>query len=102
MSVLETVTFKLQDGVSDADFAAVTATLERDFMQNLSGYRSRTTARTAEGEWLVIVEWASSEDADAGAAAFPGSEQGQAYLGKLDPATLAFSRYEVLDPAGEA
>jgi hypothetical protein len=55
--------FRLRDGVDEDQFLEVDARLQREFTWKQSGLLSCTTARTTDGEWLVVHAWESHEAA---------------------------------------
>ena len=57
-AVLEAVRFRLNEGVSEADFLAAAAKSD-DFIQRQPGFIKRILARTEEGEWMDLLEWES-------------------------------------------
>ncbi len=65
MAVLELTTFRLADGVDEETFLAADERARTQFLYQQPGLARATTARGADGEWLVAVLWASVEDADA-------------------------------------
>jgi hypothetical protein len=67
MAVIETTTFRLAEGVGDDAFLEADEHARTGFLYHQPGMLRATTARTDGGEWLVVVLWASYEDADAAA-----------------------------------
>jgi len=67
MAVIETTTFRLADGVDEAAFLQADEEVRTGFLYHQPGMARATTARTDDGEWMVVVLWASYEDADAAA-----------------------------------
>jgi heme-degrading monooxygenase HmoA len=65
--VIETNTFRLADGVDDAAFREADEQVRTGFLYQRPGIVRATTAKSDDGEWIVIVLWASDEDADAAA-----------------------------------
>lgn len=65
MAVIETTTFRLADGVDEAAFLAFDEQVRTGFLYHQPGIVRATTARGGDGEWIVIVIWASDADADA-------------------------------------
>ena len=65
MAVIETTTFRLADGVDDAAFLEFDEKVRTGFLYHQPGIVRATTARGDDGEWIVVVLWASIEDADA-------------------------------------
>ncbi|MEV8565887.1 hypothetical protein AB0436_09965 [Streptomyces sp. NPDC051322] len=93
MSTVETVRFKLRDSVDPAEFAVLDRKMESDYMAVRDGFVSREVTRSDEGEYLVIVHWASPEQADATMGAFFGAPETQGFLASVDPSTVQSGRY---------
>jgi hypothetical protein len=97
MTTLETIRFKLEPGITDADFLRRNFRVENEYMARRPGFISRTTSRSDEGEWLVMVRWTSVEDAEATIGAFFGAPQTQEFLAAVDESTVVSGRYQVVD-----
>jgi hypothetical protein len=97
MSTLETIRFQLRTGVGESEFLQRNRKMENEYMALRPGFRSRQTARSKDGEWLVSVQWATSEDADATGAAFFGAPETQDFLAVVDPETVSHGYYELMD-----
>jgi len=67
MAVIETTTFRLADGVDEAAFLEADEEARSGFLYHQAGMMRATTARADDGDWIVVVLWASYEDADAAA-----------------------------------
>jgi hypothetical protein len=92
--VIEVVTFKIRAGVSIAEFATVDKALERDHVSMQPGFISRESAHSAGGEWLVIVHWRSSKDADASMASFETAPAAAPFMSRIEASTMNMKRYE--------
>jgi hypothetical protein len=57
--------FRLREGVEDDAFVTVDQRLQRDLTCKQPGLLRCVTAKTTDGEWLVVHRWTSSEAADA-------------------------------------
>ena len=62
MAVIETTTFRLADGVDDAAFLEADEQARTGFLYHQAGVIRATTARADDGEWILVVLWASYED----------------------------------------
>ena len=60
--VIEIATFR--PNIDEADFAALDARVQTDFVYQQRGCVRRTTARSPDGEWLVLTFWQSMMDAE--------------------------------------
>jgi hypothetical protein len=97
MAMLETATFRLAPGVDEAAFLDADSRVQTEFVYQQPGLVRRTTARGRDGDWIVIVLWASDADADAAAARAPGDEAAVAFTACLDPGSVRTARYALLD-----
>ena len=95
---MELTTFRLRDGVDEATFRAADEAAQA-FFHRRKGLLRRTTARDAagSGEWLVLMLWATWEQADATAEAARTDAAMQAFEALIDPASVVVRRYESLD-----
>jgi hypothetical protein len=79
--------------VSYADFAPIDKAVETQHVSKQPGFISRESAAGENGEWLVIVHWRSTKDADASMASFASAPAAQAFMAKIDASSLAMKRY---------
>lgn len=68
--VAEIVTFKLNEGVSDAEFVKISKASE-DFVSTAPGFISRQLSKGDNGIWTDYVLWQNMESALAAGKAFP-------------------------------
>ena len=93
---MELTTFRLREGVDEADFRRADEAAQA-FFHLQPGLLRRTTARDiANGEWLVAILWASWGQADAAADAARDDASMQAYESMIDPASVQVRRFESL------
>ena len=96
--MIELTTFRLRDGVDEAAFVAADAAAQAGFFYQQPGLVRRTTARGADGEWLVATIWTSADAADGAETALhdpSANAQVRAYLDCLaDPVVVR--RYDQL------
>jgi hypothetical protein len=97
MAVVETVTFRLTAGTDEADFLAVDKRVQTDFAYQQPGMLRRTTARGADGEWIVIMLWRAAADAEAAAARAVTDAVTARFAAMVDAASVQTRRYELLD-----
>lgn len=95
--LVEILTFRLTAGTDAETFLEADRRVQVDFFHRRSGFLRRTTARGADGEWLVIVLWSAAADADAAAAAAEDHPAVAAFMAGVDGATVRSGRYETLD-----
>ncbi len=84
--VIETVIFKLNSGVSEADFLAA-AQPTFDYLKTVPGYLKRELSVTSEGQWLDIVHWSDMESALKAADELMTHPVGQAFGALIDFST---------------
>ncbi len=91
--VIEVVTLKLLDGVSYADFTDIDKAVETDHVSRQPGFISRESAPGEDRGWLVIVHWASNEDADASMSTFMGAAAAKTFMSSIDADSMVMKRY---------
>ena len=89
--------FRLEPGGDEAAFLAADRRVQEDFAHQQPGLLRRTIARGEDGDWIMIVLWRSTAEADASEARAERDEVMQAFLAQLDSASLAVERYQELD-----
>ncbi len=96
MSIVEIMTFRLAEGVTDDAFLALDRRIQTELVPNQPGFMRRTTARHGD-EWVVVTLWASDNDA----AAFQRETEDHPLQGELGRAaeagTVHLTRYTTLD-----
>ena len=92
--VIETVTFRLMDGVSQEQFleAARQATA---FMTARPGFRRRRLSCEEGGTWIEHVEWASMADAKAAAVEIGKDEHARTFLRAIDGPSVRITHSEL-------
>ena len=93
--VIETVTFKLENGTSKEDFMK-TVPCSTDFVTAQPGFIARRLSCAEDGTWIEHVEWESMADAKRAAAVFGQTESMKPFLKCIDgpSATLVHSELE--------
>jgi len=89
-AVIESVTFRINDGVGDDAFLAA-ARGAGDYLAAQAGFVRRRLSRDADGVWLDHVEWATMAAAQAAAAAIMGDSRARDFIAAIDPGTVAMS-----------
>lgn len=95
--LIDITTFRLVDAADERAFLAADRRVQTEAVPTRPGFLRRTTARSATGEWAVIVLWGSAAEADAaaaGVAAHPAVVELEALV---DASTVRRERYETLD-----
>ena len=88
--VMETVTFKLNEGATREAFAAAAQGMN-DWVAAQPGFVRRRLSCTDDGTWVEQIEWASMDDAKAAAAKI-GKEPGNApFLQAIDGPSVSLT-----------
>lgn len=95
--VIEIVTLTLKEGVSYSDFAPIDSAIETEHVSQQPGFISREVAAGEDGEWLVIVHWESSQDADASMSTFMEAPAATEFMNSIDASTMVMKRYSNLN-----
>src|SRR5437763_10482981 len=98
--VLETTTFRLADRVSDDVFLHADEGVRTGFLYRQPGLVRATTARGDGGEWIMVVLWASQNEADAAAARAATDPGTTELMALVDQQTHARRRYSTPDRTG--
>lgn len=94
MSIVEITTFRLAADADSGDFLRADRDVQSELFSPAPGFLRRTTARGADGEWVVVTLWRSEADADAMDAEHPTA---RAFARLVEPASLIVRRYTPLD-----
>lgn len=94
--IIEIVTFKLKPGVSAEEFRKIDKDVEVNHVSKQPGFVSRESAADENGNWLVIVHWRSTQDADASMASFEKAPAAANFMARLDASTMSMRRYKAL------
>jgi hypothetical protein len=62
--LIETTTFRLRSDVDQAAFLDTDGRVQTEFVYQQHGCVRRTTAKSPDGEWLVLTFWGSMKDAE--------------------------------------
>lgn len=95
MAVIEIVRLRPAAGVSEAEFLAASDRFEQDYMRHRHGFQKRTLLRGDNGDWSVLVDWETMEDAEASMNAFPNDPASAPFNAVIDPATFEMKRFAV-------
>jgi hypothetical protein len=97
MAVIEVVTFRLAPGLSEEEFLDADGRAQSEFFYTQRGLVRRTTARGADGDWVALMLWGSSDDADASAEASRHHATASRWAMCLEPSSVVTNRYTTLD-----
>ena len=95
--VIEIMRFRLAQGCDEAKFIAADRRLQQEFAYQQPGLLRRTTARGADGDWVVIDLWRSAADADACAARWDSDPVVAAFMALVDASSVTSERFQQLD-----
>jgi hypothetical protein len=83
IQMIETVTFRLKDGVTDTDFMTVARGLD-GYLDRCPGLCARTLSRDETGLWREDYVWASEADNAAADSGFRTAPEAQAFMALVD------------------
>jgi hypothetical protein len=95
--IVEVATFKLAAGTDEAAFLTADKAVQEELVPRRPGFVRRTTARGADGAWLVVALWRTMADAKATEEIAHSHPAGQAFAALLDQSTVDIRRYETID-----
>jgi hypothetical protein len=95
--VIEIMRFRLAPGCDEAEFIAADRRLQQEFAYQQPGLLRRTTARGADGDWLVIDLWHSAAEADACATRWDSDPVVAAFMALVDASSVTSERFRQLD-----
>lgn len=96
MAIIETLTFRLADGVDESAFRAADHEVQTRFFSPHVGFIRRTTARGADGEWIVVTLWQAEAAAETAASA-TSEPSVIAFNRCVDRSAAVLRRYSTLD-----
>ena len=97
MSFIETTTFRLDPGSDESALLDADQRAQTEFFYRQPGLVRRTTARGGDGEWLVVVLWASETEADSAQARSGADPAMSAFRALMDGSSVRTRRYRALD-----
>lgn len=92
--VLEVTTFRIKTTANTSIFSKLDSEVETKFTSKQPGYIKRQSAVNEQGEYLVLVYWNTSEDAEASMNKFMHDESVMQYASMIDGATMKMARYK--------
>ena len=93
-NVIETVTFKLNDGVSREDFIAAAKEMS-PWVESRPGFLHRRLSCTEDGTWVEQIEWADMDAAKAAAAAAPSALENAGFMSAINGPTVQLMHSEL-------
>ena len=97
MPVVETLTFRLVPGADEDEFLAADRAVQTELIPNQPGFARRTTARSADGQWIVVTLWGLPGQAEAFARLAVDAPVAQRFMSYADAGTVRSGRYLTLD-----
>ena len=97
--VIEVVTFKLADGVSEAEFLK-TVPASNDFLNTRDGFISRRLSRDDQGTWMEHIEWETLAAATAASEAFMNQASLKPLMQAIDGANAKMSHNQLMISVG--
>ena len=94
--MIEITTFRLAPGADEGAFLEADRLVQTEFAYQQPGLLRRTTAKSEDGEWIVIDIWQSGADADACNDVWEQDETTRNFMSFLDRSTMSTSRYTEL------
>ena len=89
--------FRLIAGADELRFREIDKEVQTEVAYRESGLARRTTARSAEGEWVVLETWHSEADADAAASHRRDQPIYARFQAMVDQASVGTDRYMTFD-----
>lgn len=90
-------TFRLADGVDEAEFLVADARVQAEFSYQQPGLVRRTVARGERGEWLMLVMWGSPEESARALVASRDDPATRAMNALIDPSSIDVKRFVTLE-----
>jgi len=82
--ILETVTFKLANGVDQNAFLAANVAMT-EWASRQTGFRYRSLSQFDDGSWIDVVYWASKADVEAADVNFKATMMSSDFVMMIDP-----------------
>jgi hypothetical protein len=92
--VIETVTFKLNEGVSREEFA-MAARAMNSYVTGCPGFISRRLSCSEDGTWVEHIEWAGMDAAKAAAAGIGKEPDNAEFLAAINGPTVTMMHSEL-------
>lgn len=91
--MIEILTFRLAEGVDEEAFRQSDRRVQVEFAYQQPGMMRRTTARSDDGEWIVVDLWQSADAADACNELWDKDPVTQEFMGFVDASSVRTRRY---------
>jgi hypothetical protein len=97
MAVVEILAFRLAPAVDESEFLDADRRVQSEFIPNHPGFLRRTTARNADGDWLVVTLWLAEADAVASERLSADHPAALAFISLVDGGSVRMKRFTTLD-----
>ena len=97
-TIMEVTTFNINSDVNPLAFAKRDAEVESDFTSKQPGFIKRQSGIDDKGNYVVVVYWKSTADADASMNKFMGDASVADYAKMIDAPTMKMARYVMDKP----
>lgn len=92
---LEQVTFRIQEGISDADFLTASENIGV-WVKKQPGFSYRTLVRKSDGQWSDLVYWSSEEAAKSASEKFMQAEELKEFMTMIKPESVKMEHMSML------
>ena len=95
--IIEVTSFRTKAGAVDpVAFQQRDSEIKKDYTSKQPGFLKRLSGVNANGEYVVVVYWATMEDAEASMNKFMSDASVADYAGMIDGPTMKMARYKML------
>jgi hypothetical protein len=94
--VIEIMSFRLRSAVDEATFIEADRRVQTEFAYHQPGLLRRTTARSDDGQWIVVDLWQSGTDADASTDRWDGDPIAAEFVALVEERTVQTQRFATL------
>ena len=92
--IVEVAQFKLATGVREEDFLQEAEAVQKNFLEKQSGYIDRQLLKDKDGQWVDILHWNSTEEAQKAGEVMMGDPATQGFMQKIDPSSVKMLHLE--------
>ncbi len=92
-TIMEVTTFNINPNVNVQDFKLRDLQIEKDYTSKQPGFIKRQSGVNEKGEYVVVVYWKSTTDADASMNKFMGDASVADYAQMMNGSSMKMSRY---------
>ncbi len=92
--VIEIAQFKLVNDVADQDFLREAEHVQHAFLEKQPGYTDRELLKDEEGQWVDVLHWKTTAQAQAAAQAMLQEPACQGFITLIDPQSVKMLHFE--------